>query len=236
MKVAIIIIGHIRTWTECEPNFIDSFGHLNPDVFISTYDLQYNYHPAQQRWMGGTSDNYLSFDEIQNFVSNINVVELDVELINKTINDYEQIRYKLHHNFQNDSHTYFQYRKINRMVESMKRQENKNKCKYDVVIKMRFDIHHNKFNYKIDDGIVIISSGNVFPNDVIFATTRNNFVKISNFCNSELYKPIFNDSHLKPPHTLLLRGFDYCNLEIKERDLMKYVVRKTGNQYYNNIK
>jgi len=236
MKTAIIFIGHIRTWTECEDNFIESFGHLNSDVFISTYDLQYNYHPAQRHWMRGTPDNYLSFVEIQNLVSNINVVNLDVESISEITNIYEQMRYKLHPNFQDDSHTYFQYRKLNRAIESIKKEEIKNQCNYDNIIKIRFDIHHNKFNYNIDDKTCIVSTGNVFPNDVIVAATRDNFIKISHFCNSEFFNPIYNDSHLKPPHNLLLRAFDYCNLDVQENDLMKYVVRKTGKQYYDNIK
>jgi len=77
MKTAIIIIGHIRTWIECKDNFIESFGHLNPDVYVSTYDLQYNYHPAQQHWMANALDNHLTYEEINNLFNNINLIKLD---------------------------------------------------------------------------------------------------------------------------------------------------------------
>jgi len=233
MKTAIVITGNIRTWNECKDNFIKSFGHLNADIFASTYDLQYEYHPAQKRWMGGSPDVYLSFEEITNMLDGINLIGLDYEKINDARNDYHQFKSKLHPVFQNDSGNYFQYRKLKRVVDMVTLNETKNQIKYDNIIKLRFDIHYNIFNYDITQNIVIISTGETYPNDVMFATTRDNFIKLTEFYINEIQTPIYSDSHLHPPHNLFLRGFNYCNLNIHEENITEYIVRKTGKQYWN---
>jgi hypothetical protein len=117
----------------------------------------------------------------------------------------------------------------------VKKNEELTKYKFDNIIKIRFDILHNKFTYDIGENHVIISSGNVFPNDVIIATKRDTFMGLSDFFMKEFYNPIYNDSHLKAPHNLLLKGFEHLNLEIDQKDIMDCVVRKAGKQYYNNI-
>lgn len=232
MKTAILIIGHIRTWSECKNNFIESFQHLNPDVFVSTYDLQYNYHPAQQHWMGGDTDRYLSVEELTGLFNHINLIDIDIENVQAVIGDYEKIRHSMHVNFRNEAHTYFQCRKISRGMELIKNAEVKNNRQYDLVIKIRSDINHNGFNYQITEQNVIISDGNVFPNDVIIAVSRNNFIKISDFLQSEFYNPVYADSHLVAPHNLFLRAFEHFGLTIEQKYLMNYVMRKTGKHYY----
>lgn len=236
MRTAILIIGHIRTWEDCVNNFNESFGHLNPDIFVSTYDLRYNYHPAQMSWMGGSGDSYISYDDVKSLFKNINLVEVDFENIQDVLNEYQEIRPTLNSNFQNEMTTYLQYRKIKRAVDILKKVEETNSYKYDIIIKIRADIHHNKFEYEVDENSVIISDGNVFPNDVIFAMNRNKFIEASDFFISEFYNPIYADSHLKAPHTLLLKAFHHIGVEIIQKNLMRYVLRKTGKHYYDNIK
>lgn len=235
MKTAILIVGHIRTWDVCKKNFIESFGHLNPDIFATVYDLQYNYHPAQQKWMNGEADNYLTQEQIVSLFHNMNLIGLDYEKIENVINEYKNIENNVHINFKKEINTILQCRKIIRGIDMINQCETMLNNNYDVIIKIRSDIEHNKFDYKIDEKNVIISNGNVYPNDVIIAASRDNFVKISEFLKSEFFNPIFNDSHLKAPHNLFLRAFNYCGLEVEEKNLMKFVARKSGKQYYTNI-
>jgi len=236
MKVAILITGHIRTWSECKNNFLESFNHLKPDVFVSTYDLQYNYHPAGQHWMGGIPDTYLSTREIESLFKEVNTIVIDVEKIESVYSDYTDRLPYIETNFKNDLHTFLQYRKISRAIQFMKNYENEINSKYDVVIKIRSDIYHNKFDCKIGDNSVIVDSGNLFPNDVFIASMRDNFIKLIEFINSEFYNQIYSDSHLRPPHNLLLCGCKHFGLDINVEDLMQYVLRRTGKNYYNNIK
>lgn len=232
MKTAILIIGNVRTWKTCKDNFKESFGHLDPDVFVSTYDLQYGYHPAVQSSIGDSSDNILSTDEIRNLFSDINVVDLTIENSKNANNHYNEVEYALHPNFRNHPHTYLQYRKLRLATLAMEKAEQEKSIVYDTVIKIRADICHFKFDCNVQDNQAIVSYGNVYPNDVIFATKRDSFVKLTKFFMSEFYKPLYEESHLKPPHNLLLCGFNYCGLEVRQENLMQYVVRKTGNQYY----
>jgi hypothetical protein len=48
MKTAIILVGNVRTWEECKENFITTFGG-DVDIFVSTYNKQYAYHPCVHR-------------------------------------------------------------------------------------------------------------------------------------------------------------------------------------------
>jgi hypothetical protein len=235
MKVAILIVGHIRTWKECKNNFLESFIHLNPDVFVSTYDLQYNYHPAGRHWMGNTPDEYLLSDEIKNLFNDINLIDIEVEKIENVLNIYENDKQYLHFNFQEDQHTVLQYRKINKALELMKQNEIKNAFEYDAVIKIRSDIYHKKFQFDIPENSVTVSSKNVFPNDILIASKREVFIKLFEFINAEFYNQTYTDSHLRPPHNLLLCSCKHYNFDINTVDMMDYVVRKTGRNYYTDI-
>jgi hypothetical protein len=233
MRTAILITGHIRTWEQCKDNFIESFGHLNPDIFLSTYDLQYNYHPAQKmNWMYNQPDNLLSENFILNLFSDLNLKGFDFENILNAHNDFDLTYNFLHPNFQNELHTILQARKIIRAFELLEKYEENNNFIYDNVIKLRSDIHHNKFDYEIHDKNVIISDKNVFPNDVLIASKKQNFKKIIDFIKNEFFSPKYQDSHLKAPHNLFLRAFEDSKLEIEQKDSMKYVVRISGIQTY----
>ena len=234
MKTAILIVGHIRTWEKCKDNFIESFGHLNADIFLTTYDLQYNYHTAQKaNWMVGQSDLFLSKEEILNLFEGINLVGIDYENIDIALKDYEIVFEHLNEKFKPELHTILQCRKIIRGVDLILENESRLNQKYDSIIKIRSDIHHNLFDYEIDDSNVIISNKNVFPNDVMIASNRDNFIKMTNFLKNEFFNPIYEDSHLNAPHNLFLRAFNYCDLKIEQKDSMKYVVRISGIQNYN---
>lgn len=234
MRIAILIVGHIRTWEKCKENFIEAFGHLNSDVFLTTYDLQYNYHPAQKlNWMVGQRDVFLEEEEIVNLFKDINLIDVDYEKVEDAKKDYNVVYDFLHPNFKGEEHTVLQSRKIIRGFDIIKKYEQKNNFTYDVIIKIRSDIHHNKFEYDISNKNIIISDKNVYPNDVLFACKRNNFEKITQFLINEFFNPRYEDSHLQAPHNLFLRAFEFSNLEIEQKDLMKYVVRISGNQVYN---
>ena len=38
MKIAIILVGHIRSWEKCKQSFIDLFNKYDPDIYIYTYN------------------------------------------------------------------------------------------------------------------------------------------------------------------------------------------------------
>jgi hypothetical protein len=234
MKTAILIVGNLRTWDKCKENFKQVFNHINSDVFVSTYDIQYNYHPAQMRWMGGDSDVYLTDDEIKSKFYDINVKGFNIESYNDILSLFKtETLMSIDDKFKDDLHSYLQYKKIKNAFNIMNEYELNNKFKYDMVLKIRSDIHHNTINFEMNvDNSIIISNGNVYPNDVFFSCSRNNFESIIDFIMKEFHNPIYENSHIQPPHTLLLNAIKHFNIDIKTYDIMNHVVRKTGIQYY----
>jgi hypothetical protein len=79
MKTAILLVGNIRTWSYCKENFIQTFGHLNPDIFVSTYNLQYNHHPYIRNLIGDNEDAWLTNEEIADIFSGINVKNISID-------------------------------------------------------------------------------------------------------------------------------------------------------------
>jgi len=236
MRTAILITGHIRTWLECKSNFLESFQDLAPDVFVSTYDLQYNYHPAGRHWMGTFSDQYLAPEEIKQLFNGINVIEFDIEAIDDVMLRYtHDNEHNIHTNFKEECHTVLQYQKIIKALNLMLTHEVRSNFKYDLIIKLRSDIYHKKFKFVVEPATVVVSDKNVFPNDVIIAANRDEFLNIFNFIRTEFYTPIYNDSHLHAPHNLLLSACKFYNYPIKQFDIMDYVVRRTGKNYYSNM-
>lgn len=228
MKTAIIISGHIRTWMECKSNFVESFGHLEPDIFVSTYDVQYNYHPAQRDWMGGAEDIILDQTDIVKMFDGLPLKALDYEKLQDVISEYDATVSQLHPNFRNHPSTILQYRKLERAIDLIKNCQ----MSYDVIIKIRSDIRHKKFMHDVTEGTVVVSTKNVYPNDVILAAKYNDFMRFVNFISLEVRNPIYNDSHLRPPHNLIKRAADRCGLAITPIESMEYVVRKIGHHHY----
>lgn len=232
MKVAILLIGNVRTWDQLKDNFTEAFYHLDPDVFVSTYDIQYGYHPAVQQHIQDSDDNYLSVEEIEDKFKDVNAVVVNVEKIERARDYFQEQTSRMHQSFVSHPHSFLQYRKIRLATTLMEEYEKIKNIKYDFVIKARCDISHNKVDLDIESKQIILSSGNLYPNDVFFATNRDDFVTMSKFFMSEFYKPIYTDSHERPPHNLLMNAINYCGLEPIVRPIMQHVVRKNQLQYY----
>lgn len=227
MKTAIILTGNIRTWAHTKENFKQTFSNLNADIFISTYNLQFGYHPWIKNYIGDFSDNILSDAEIFELFSDINVKQINIS----DINYINKIPNTVHDTFKNLDNCFWQYIKLLEGINLMKSVEIG--FKYDRIIKTRFDLIYNSIEFKPLNNTIIIDSGNVFPNDCIFMTNRNSFVDICNFMVDEMYNPQYKNSHLNPPHGLLHNAIKHVGLTIDKQKIMNAVIRKNGTlQYY----
>ena len=61
MKTAVLLIGNIRDWESCKPSFKQALG--DHDIFVSTYDVRYNYHPINKPAMGDLENEIISPEE-----------------------------------------------------------------------------------------------------------------------------------------------------------------------------
>jgi len=232
MKVAIFLVGNIRTWDKCKSNFLDTFQTLNYDVFVSTYDMQYGYHPAIKNTLNINKDFYLKEEEILASFNDINLKNINIEntlQITQHINDENN---KFHNLMKNIHSCYGQYRKLKDCLDMMREYEKQNNFEYDFVIKTRCDTPYNKFDFNFKKEEAVITSRNCYPNDWIIITDRNSMINLSNFIINEFYSPKYSDSNNTPPHGLLLNAFKHHNLKIVQKDINTHIVRSNTIQYY----
>jgi hypothetical protein len=225
MKVAILLVGNVRSWELCKENFKEVFSHLNPDVYISTYDLQYDHHPYIQGVIQDADDSILSNEEIEKMFSDIDVKSLDIECSKDVVN-----LIKLHDSFLQTGSSFSQWRKFQKAMQQLDSVGEE----YDCVIKTRCDIMHNTVDFTNIDlsNTIIIDSGNVFPNDCFFATNQESMKNIANFIISELEDPRFSDSHISPPHNLFKNAIVEGGLNVNAQKIMNCVIRKNAIKFY----
>lgn len=223
MKTAIVLVGNVRTWEFCKENFKQIFSEFKPDIFVSTYNLQYNHHPVIQGRIGDSSDFVLEEKTIKKMFNGFNVKEFDIQDCANYIDMTE-----VQENFKSLQSCYGQYKRFKRSMEMVNASGNK----YDLVIKTRCDLIHERIKIVDLSKTIIVDSGNVFPNDCVFITNQQSMTNLSNFIVNEFYKPKYTDSHLNPPHGLLHNAIKEEGLEINVQKIMNCVIRKDGKKYF----
>jgi len=232
MKTAILLIGNIRTFEHCKDNFKNTFGNI--DVFVSTYNLKYDYHPAVKSKINDYSDEIISPNYVNELLSGLNVKSSIIE-DSYEVNEYvKRENSNLHPSLQNIHSSYAQYRKLKTSTELVIEYENKFGFKYDSLIRSRFDLLYNNFDSIIEEK-ELIHSTNIAPNheflsDQFFYTNRNDMINISNFIMNEFYNPVYEDSNQSPPHGLLKNAIKYNNLKKTFKPMVKSMLRKNGQE------
>jgi hypothetical protein len=231
MKIAMMLVGNFRTWDSCKESFIKTFGEI--DTFICSYDLRYGYHP--NGWgVTDLNDELISEDIWTNFLSGINVKMCHIEKITHANNLIQNELPHIKLIVPNVPQTYGQYRKFKIATDMVQEYERKNNFEYDIIIRSRLDLVYNDapLDYNIGENEVIYHHGTSPPSeflgDQFFFSKRNNMINISEFIFSEFYKPIYDDSHLHPPHGVLRNALRHNNLTKVNRDVVKHLKRKNG--------
>lgn len=234
MKIALILLGHVRTWEKTKDNFISTFTHLNPDVFVSTYDRQYGYHPYIRNVTNYHSDEILTEESTEKLFSGLSPnTFLDItnaESMDRYISQQQSL---INANMRNMESSLAQFVKLKHAVDNIIEVENAKNIKYDVIIKTRCDIlYEDNIDFSINENEVLVDSCNVFPNDCFIMAHRDNFIEISKFMVDEFYDFTNPTSGQKPPHTLLLNAFNKNSLNVVSKKIMKSVMRINGEQFY----
>jgi hypothetical protein len=204
------------------------FSHLKPDVFLSTYNRRYNYHPHIQGKFGYQDDEILDSDRIYDLFSGIDLqgVLIDDNSENYKVPDNVDPRHRDHES------TYYQYLKFRQAVQLMEAHEKLQGFRYDFVIKSRCDLVYSTTPIMVNPSSVTIDSANTYPNDWIFMSSRDNIVGMSEFIMDEFYSPKYDDSHETPPHRLLLNSMKHLGLDIVQEKLVDYVLRRDDKKQY----
>lgn len=204
-KIAIILIGHMRSWNICKEYFMQYFNKYNPDVYALTYNtINFN-----------SNDNVLTNEEIVESLKDINVVKLRIKDENVV---FEEAKNK-YSKFQID-----QNRDANAIswtcqllnLETCFNDIIESGIKYDYVIKTRYDVQYlfderNLFVEK--ENCVNISTGHSCC-DIVAC---GKFERMYSYCtianNLEfLYNKVFKEDCVEMnPHILLYYNFAYNN-------------------------
>jgi len=227
MKYAIVISGNYRTWDQCKPSFKETFADLDFDLFVSTYNLRYDYHPYIKSRLGDASDEVISLNKICDSLSDFNLQGISYES-SQVVDEIDHNKFAP--NFRTIGNpTYAQVRKLRIASDLIKKHESAQNFKYDVVIKTRFDLQYNPIDFtKQTANSVIFDRGNVYPNDCIYITARDNMFNLFETMHSEFYTQQNPNSHRDPPHGLLHAAIKHHGLEERPAAIMRCVVRK-GN-------
>jgi hypothetical protein len=221
MKTAILLVGNIRTWDYCKPNFIDTFNKYNPDIFLVIDNYRYGHHPAIQSRIGDNADEHIDESYVEKMFADLNLKNYAI-----TARVSQNIQ-KICPNFLNMESTFSQVEKF-KLCAGMLVQD------YDCVIKTRCDLLYHSLdvdNLNLNESI-LVDSGNVFPNDCIVVTNKTNMINISNFMYQEMFTQKHPESHLNPPHGLLKTAADHHSLKIETRKIMDCAVRKGNKKEY----
>jgi hypothetical protein len=232
MRKAIMIVGNYRTWNETKPSFIKQFGDI--DTFICSYDLRYNYHP--HGWgVTDRNEEIVSENTWIESLSGINVKLANFEQFSKVDEVIRAELSKIKLNIpENAYQSYGQYRKFKIATDMVQQYEQQNNFKYDMLIRTRFDlvyqdepiafdIQENEMGYHHGTG-----PADALPGDQFFFAKRDNMIKMSEFMFNEFYNPIYEDSHLCPPHGILQNALKHNNMTKVNRNAVKHLLRKNG--------
>jgi hypothetical protein len=201
MKIAVLLTGNIRTWSES--NLLD-FIDVDVDYFISTTNKKYNYHPfiSSKFKYDDVNDLLISNDEIKDMFD-INYKELIISDDDEIVYDDFSI------NMRNIDSCYHQFNRIKKVLSYVENHE-MDYGKYDLIVKTRLDLkYYGKLSQYLNiDNSIYTSTGNGDPNDTILISKRDDFFKIINNIIIEFYNQNDANSHLNPPHGLLKSMLD----------------------------
>lgn len=198
MRVAIILVGHLRTWKMCKKSFIDTFAKYNPDIYVYTYNT-INYESTK-----------VSDSEIIDHFKDIDIKNIVIKNENDVLEE-SNIKYSKYY-IQNSN------TKLNTFTNFLCQYINIKKCydiikdtniEYDFVIKTRPDISYNFDSADIFTNECLISnkiytSNRHFTCDYFAISSTNNMRKYCNTINKleDCYNWCFPDVEITP-HMLL---------------------------------
>jgi hypothetical protein len=234
MKTAIIIAGHIRTWEKTRDSFLKIFSHLSPDVYVTTYDKQYGYHPHIKGLTGYHEDVILDEESVINSFKGVGV-NTYVDITDSDMMDsyIAQQKVAIHPRMQNMENSLGQFLKLQHAVNSIIDIETQNNFKYDYIMKTRADaLYEDNVQLSLTEKEVLIDIGNTFPNDQFMMANHDDFIGISNFMVNEFYNFTVPSSSQSPPHTMLLNAMNSQGVTITSKKILRSILRINGEQKY----
>lgn len=222
MKLAIFLIGNIRTWDFCKTSFTETFKHHDVDLFVSVDSYRYGHHPVIQSRIKDHEDEEISEAYL---VEQFAGFKLKMIEIRPRISEAFQ---HVNTRFSNLASSFSQIEKMNTIIKKV------NLAQYDYAIKTRCDLIYTDFTIPVlGDKEIIVDTGNVYPNDCVLITKPQNMKDIYEFMYEEFFNPIFDDSSVDSPHRILANAIKHNKMNVTQIKMMDCVVRKNNvKEYY----
>ncbi len=230
MKIAVILTGHLRTWSSCKSSFRSVLAGHTVDYFVETYDCLYGYHPVNQM-------RFAYFDDVK--VDDLYLAQLfeGLNLVNYTIHNFDELKscqpeaYVLQEKFGWSGNVYFPLLLLKHAISNVADHSNKCKEQYDIIIKSRTDLILNR-NYVLtrpkNREILIPSQKNVYPNDWLLIAQFKDMYFIADQLLKECLDPA-EDSILDPPHGIFRNVFKRLSFTVTPVNVV-YGILRYGNR------
>ena len=234
---ALLLTGNIRTFEEC----IDSFNNIciqfNPDIFICISQKEFELHPYIQQEYNFYNDTVLSLELLNHkfsisplFASKIKkIIIIDNEHDNHYTNYIQLLDTK---KTWQGADIYEQVYKIKRGIEEIEIYQEQNKVKYDLIMKMRFDltidVTYIPLLSSIKQNELLVSHSPISePSDTILICNSIQLIKLLYQELQSLF--LYNNSHCKNIHTMIRHICDNNNININP------CIASTINRGFNMI-
>lgn len=236
MKIAILLVGHFRTFDLVKDSFIKNVIEANAgheiDIYIHTWKslgyssvgtdiLDKEIHQKLIEKFGlsrhhDTNSPDLNIDIINDVLRPKDIIVEDDNILQTEVYDKMKTPKNSHSFYPN---TYAQFRKLFLCNEMCKKTE----ISYDLVIKTRPDIYYTKpiIFEKVDPGTIILQDH--YVNDLLYYGSTETMETISNiFQNLNVNRPL-------DPHALLNQHISINKLTVDKRKLGIQLMRKNGD-------
>lgn len=234
MRVAVLLVGNIRTMKSCVASLKYFLSNLDADIFVSTYDLKYGYHPCVRQSTGLISDENLTVEEVNEVLEPLFPCTVVVDDHQRY---FERKVLEIGKGFH--SHEYgslMQFFKIEDALSLILERELSHGFCYDALIKTRCDLTYVEkapLDKLSDDGIVV-DNGNVFPNDCVILGKRMPMERMirnmASICRTTNDRTDCVTQEI--PHGILAYAAQREDLKISSINIMRGVVRCNGEIPY----
>lgn len=234
MRIAVLLVGNIRTFDRCVFSFKEFVTNCKTDVFVGTYDLRYGYHPCVKHSVGLIEDELLNPSQVHDMLKPISPCDVRIDTHSEFCNDKMPIigRGFLPHEYK----SLIQFFKLEDALSMMLEHEKNNKIRYDLVIKTRCDLIYQgniptTLNFSNN---IIVDEGNVFPNDCVIIGNRDIMEKLINkmadICKTTTDRE--SDATVDIPHGILNLASQSLGYNFLEAPLIRGVMRSNGEIPY----
>ena len=234
MKIAVLMVGNVRTWEKTKKTFYKFFSGVSIDIYIDTYDTKYLYHPAIAPTGHDREEPIINEKELREQFAGLNVKFCRLRNTSVALGfDRAMLGDKFK---ESHSNLLLPISHALDTLEVIKEYEEDSASSYSLIIRTRFDIlyrgHVKKmFQLYECENFLFHPLGNIVPNDWLFASRLDSMIELYSCALNELRACEIEGSEVDPPHGLFKVIGEKIGLKLKGLDIAMGLLRSDGTIY-----